>query len=45
VVHKACVEDAKELCKGVKHGGGQIQACLVGNATALSGAGFAGRAP
>lgn len=29
-LHKACVEDAQELCKGVKHGGGQIQACLVG---------------
>lgn len=25
----ACESDASALCQGVKHGGGQIQACLV----------------
>lgn len=28
-LHQACQADAEALCQGVKHGGGQVQACLV----------------
>jgi hypothetical protein len=29
MLHEACEKDAETLCKGVKIGGGRIQACLV----------------
>lgn len=29
MLHEACEKDAEALCKGVKNGGGRIQACLV----------------
>jgi Golgi apparatus protein 1 len=29
MLHEACERDAEALCKGVKNGGGRIQACLV----------------
>lgn len=30
MLYEACKDDAENLCKDVKHGGGRVQACLVG---------------
>lgn len=35
MLHEACEKDAETLCKGVKNGGGRIQACLVSVAAAM----------
>jgi hypothetical protein len=32
MLYEACKEDSESLCKGVKNGGGRIQACLVSSA-------------
>ena len=29
MLYEACKDDAESVCKGVKNGGGRVQACLV----------------